>query len=144
MEQGYPLKKFRCDKFKITVPISNCKKTVFNYDSCKKPLKALGNRMVTMVTNKRYLINFTFFETFKDEPIPHKNFTFLGQLGYEITGGGGVVRRPLVSDVVPKPLVSEGLMSSSQIKVEHFQFCSYFSTCPSLKSGMPTLIKISF
>ena len=51
--------------------------------------------MVTMVT--RYLINFTFFETFKDEPIPHKNFTFLGQLGYEITGG------PLVSDVVPKP-----------------------------------------
>ena len=25
----------------------------------------------------------------KDEPIPHKNFTFLGQGSYEITGGGG-------------------------------------------------------
>ena len=67
--------------------------------------------MVTMVTNKRYLINFTFFETFKDEPIPHKNFTFLGQLGYEITGEEGRPDPPLVSDVVPKPLVSEGLIS---------------------------------
>ena len=38
-----------------------------------------------MVTKKRNLINF--FETFKDEPIPHKNFTFLGQGSYEITGG---------------------------------------------------------
>ena len=39
MEQGYPLKKFRLDKLKIIVSISNCKKTVFNYVSCKKPLK---------------------------------------------------------------------------------------------------------
>ena len=43
--------------------------------------------MATMVTNKRYLINFTFYETFKDKPIPHKNFTFLGQGSYEMTGG---------------------------------------------------------
>ena len=66
--------------------------------------------MVTMVANKRYLISFTFFETFKDEPIPHKNSTFLGQLRYEITRGGfGPIPPPppLVSDVVPKPLVSE-------------------------------------
>ena len=40
-----------------------------------------------MVTKQRYLINFTFYETFKDEPIPHKNFTLLGQGSYEITGG---------------------------------------------------------
>ena len=59
--------------------------------------------------NKRYVINFTFYETFKDEPMPHKNFTFLGQGSYEITGGRGSARPPLVSDVVPKPLVSEGL-----------------------------------
>ena len=31
MEQGYPLKKFHRDKLKITVSISNYKKTVFNY-----------------------------------------------------------------------------------------------------------------
>ena len=43
MEQGYPLKKFRLDKFKITVSISSCKKAVFNYVSCKKPLKAPCN-----------------------------------------------------------------------------------------------------
>ena len=43
MEHGYPLKKFRYDKLKITVSISNCKKTVFNYVLCKKPLKAPGN-----------------------------------------------------------------------------------------------------
>ena len=34
-------------------------------------------------------------------------FTFLGQGSYQITGGSA--RLPLVSDVVPKPLVSEGL-----------------------------------
>ena len=44
MEQGYPLKKFRLDKLKITVSISNCKKTVFNY---------AGNLMVTMVTKQK-------------------------------------------------------------------------------------------
>ena len=43
MEKGYPLKKFRLDKLKITVSISNCKKTVFNCVSCKKPSKAPGN-----------------------------------------------------------------------------------------------------
>ena len=43
MEQGYPLKKFRLDTLKITVSISNCKKTVFNYVFCKNPLKASGN-----------------------------------------------------------------------------------------------------
>ena len=36
-----------------------------------------------------------------DEPIPHKNFTLLGQGSYEIP--------PSVSDVVPKPLVFMGL-----------------------------------
>ena len=30
MEKGYPLKKFRLDKLKITVSISNCKNTVSN------------------------------------------------------------------------------------------------------------------
>ena len=40
---GLSSQKFRLDKLKITVSISNCKKTVFNYVSCKKPLKAHGN-----------------------------------------------------------------------------------------------------
>ena len=48
-------KKFRLDKLKITVSISNCR-------------------------------NFTFYETFKDEHIPHKNFTFLRQGSHEIPG----------------------------------------------------------
>ena len=53
MKQGYPLKKFPLDKLKITASISNCKKTVFNYGSCKKPLKARGNWMVNMVTKQK-------------------------------------------------------------------------------------------
>ena len=65
-------------------------------------------------------MNFTFYETFKDEPIPHKNFTFLGQGSYEITGGGRPSPPPpLVSDVVPKPLVSEGLKSKQNKR--HFK-----------------------
>ena len=78
MEEGYLLKKLRLDKLKITVFKSNCRKTVSSYVFCKKPLKAHGNRMGTMVKKpKKYLINFTFYETFKDQPIPHKNFMFL-------------------------------------------------------------------
>ena len=61
-----------------------------------------------MVTKQKYLTNFTFYETFKDESIPHKNFTFLGQGSYEITGARPP-NPPLLSDVVSKPLVSEGL-----------------------------------
>ena len=34
-------------------------------------------------------MKFTSFETFKDGPIPCKNFTFLCQGSYEIQGGGG-------------------------------------------------------
>ena len=58
--------------------------------------------------NERYLINFTFHETFKDEPIPHKNFSILGQGSHEIPGG---VTWPLLWNPmwVPKPLVTEGL-----------------------------------
>ena len=48
--------------------------------------------------NKRYLINFTFYETVRDEPIPHKNFTLLDQGSHEIPGGG-VGPTPQVSDV---------------------------------------------
>ena len=77
--------------------------------------------MVTMVTKQRYLINFTFYETFKDEPIPHKNFTLLGQGSYEITGGvDPTPPPPLVSDVVPKRLVSEGLRAPG--KPDSLQF----------------------
>ena len=43
IEHSYPLKNFRLDKLKITFSICNCKKIVFNYISCKKPLKAPGN-----------------------------------------------------------------------------------------------------
>ena len=45
--------------------------------------------------NKRYLINFTFYETFKEEPIPHKNFTFLRQGSHEIPGGRHAPPPPL-------------------------------------------------
>ena len=43
--------------------------------------------MVTMVT-KHKVIHFAYFETVRDEPIPHKNFMLLGQGSYEIPGGG--------------------------------------------------------
>ena len=66
MEKGYPFKKFSLEKLKITVFISNCKKTVFNYVLCKKPLKHLVIEWLPWWQNKRYLINFTFYETFKD------------------------------------------------------------------------------
>ena len=36
------------------------------------------------------------------------------------------------------------ILLKSPGKLSIFQFCSYFSTCPSLKSGRPTLIKIIF
>ena len=44
--------------------------------------------MVTMVTKQKIFDQLYLYETFKDEPIPHKNFTFLGQGSYEITGAG--------------------------------------------------------
>ena len=46
-----------------------------------------------------------------DEPIPHKNFTFLHQRSHEILGGS----QPdtlLASDMVPKPPASEGSNST--------------------------------
>ena len=42
---------------------------------------------LTWWQNKRYLINVTFYETFKDQAIPHQKFTFLRQGSYEIPGG---------------------------------------------------------
>ena len=53
MEEGYPLKKLRLDKLKITVSIRNCRKTVFNYVLCKKPLKAPGNRRMGSMVKKK-------------------------------------------------------------------------------------------
>ena len=47
--------------------------------------------MVTMVTKR--LINLTFYGTFKYDPIPYKNCTFLSQGSYEIKGGSA--RPPL-------------------------------------------------
>ena len=73
MEQDYTLKKFCHDKLKITVSISNCKKTVFNYVFCKSHEKHLVIEWLPWWQYKRYLINFIFYETFKDEPIPHQN-----------------------------------------------------------------------
>ena len=87
MEHGYHLKKLRLDKLKITVSItSNCKKTVFNYAFAKSHEKHLVIECLPWRPNKRYLISFTFYETFNDEPISHKNFTFLRQGSYEIPG----------------------------------------------------------
>ena len=81
---GYPVKKFCLDALKITVSIiSNCKMTVFNYVFWKSHEKHFNGYH----GNKRYLSNFTFYDTFKDEPIPHKNFTFLSQGSYVVPGG---------------------------------------------------------
>ena len=67
--------------------------------------------MVTMVTKQKIFDRFTIYETFKDEPISHKNFMFLRQGSYEISGNrpDPPPPPPLVFDVLPKPLVSEGL-----------------------------------
>ena len=45
--------------------------------------------MVTMVTKQKIFdqLYFTFYETFKDEPIPHKNVSFIRQGRYKIPGG---------------------------------------------------------
>ena len=73
--------------------------------------------MVTMVTNKICLINFTFYETVRDEPIPHKNFTLLGQGNHEITGGGRPDLPPSWHPMwVPIPLVNEGLSLQKILK----------------------------
>ena len=76
--------------------------------------------MFTMVTKRKVFDQLYLFATFKDEPIPHTflgqgSFTFLGQGSYEITGGVADPPPPLVSDVVPKPLVSEGLNSTTRM-----------------------------
>ena len=61
--------------------------------------------------NKRYLINFTFFEIVKDEPIPHNNFTLLGQGGYlEGRPDPSPPPPPWYLMWVPIPLVTKGLM----------------------------------
>ena len=73
IEKGYPLKKFHLDKLKIK--------------SCFQ-LHFFGKVMVSMMTKRKIFDpNFTFYETFKDEPIPHKNFMILGQGSHEIPGG---------------------------------------------------------
>ena len=59
MEERYPLKKLRLDKLIITFSISNCRTTVFNYVLYKKPLKAPGNRMGTMVQKQKKNISST-------------------------------------------------------------------------------------
>ena len=87
MEKGYLLRKFHFDRLNSTVSISNYKKTVFSYILCKHREKHLVIERLPWWQNKRYLINFTFHETFMDETIPHKNFKFLRQGSYEITGG---------------------------------------------------------
>ena len=60
---------------------------VFNYVFCKSHEKHLTIQWLPWRQNKRYLTNFTFYDTFKDEPIPHKNFTFLSQWSYVILVG---------------------------------------------------------
>ena len=55
---------------------------------------------------KHFLINFSFYEMFKDAPVPHKNFTLLGQGNHETLGGD----RPWYPLWVPKPLITEGLI----------------------------------
>ena len=71
--------------------------------------------MVTMVTKQKIFDQLTFCETFKDGPIPHKNFTLLGQESHEIPGGCRPGPLPWYPMWVPIPLVTEGLKSKRQI-----------------------------
>ena len=66
--------------------------------------------MVTIVTKQKIFgINFTFSETVRDEPIPHKNVTLLDQGSHEISGGGGRPDPHWYPMWVPIPLVAEVL-----------------------------------
>ena len=68
--------------------------------------------MVTMVTNQKIFDELYLFETFEDEPIPHKNFTLLGQGSHEILGG-----LALVSDVGSNTLGNRRVKISIFIKL---------------------------
>ena len=77
--------------------------------------------MVTMVTKKRYLINFTFFETVMNEPIPHKNFMLLGQESHEIHWGSG--RHPLPPSLVSD--VDTNILGNRRVKKCFLYFGKY-------------------
>ena len=67
------------------------------------------------------MINFTFYETVSDEPIPHKNFTLLGQRSHEIPRG----------EVAPTPLVSDvGTNTLGNRRVNFGEDLSYFVILP--------------
>ena len=72
-----------------------------------------------MGQNERYLINFTFYETFKDEPIPHTNFTILGQGSHEIPGGDHPTPL-LVFDVGTKTLGNRRVKHQQLHRAMHF------------------------
>ena len=75
--------------------------------------------MVAMVTKQKIFDKlYLLYEPFKDEPIPHKNFKSLLQESSEMAGGL-TPPPPLspVSDVVLKPLVSEGLKETGVIQI---------------------------
>ena len=55
--------------------------------------------MVTRVTKQKIFDPLYLFETVRDEPIPHKNFTVLGQGSHEIPEGSARSLPSLVSDV---------------------------------------------
>ena len=67
--------------------------------------------MVTMVTKQKIFDQLYLLWDIQGWIYILQNFTFPGQGSYEITGGSALPPPPppLVSDVVPKPLVSEGL-----------------------------------
>ena len=69
--------------------------------------------MVTMVTKQKIFDQLYFFETGREEPIPHKSFTLLGQGSHEIPGG---LPDPPYPMWVPIPSVTEGLRSWSSTK----------------------------
>ena len=80
--------------------------------------------MVTMVRKRKYLINFTFYDIFKEEPIPHKNFTLLGQGSHEISGVRSAPPPPpppVVSDVGTKTLGNRRVKVSRKLKSPPFQ-----------------------
>ena len=110
MEQGYNLKKVCFDKLKITVSVSNCKDCFQLLFFAKNHEKHMVIEWLSWRQSRRYLINFTFYETFKDDPIPRKDLTFLRHGSHEILGEDrpSPFPSPWYPMWIPKPLVSEG------------------------------------
>ena len=133
MEQGYPLKIIFLDKLKITVSISNCKRMFSITYFAKSHEKHLVIEWLLWWQNKRYLINFTFYETFMDEPVPRKISCSTSRESWDTWGGFVPTSPPPPPGYpmwVPKPFAPEGLSTFRFEKKLKLKENWYFSSVP--------------